>query len=157
MVAIRIYTATAKVRFLYLLPFINSKVKKIITVDFDDTLATEHATAWGGSSLTPIKRIIDFVREHHIKGAELHIVTFRNWQNKKEVENFCQMHKVPIKSIVCTEGKNKVPFIQKLGSTLHVDDSVEVCTLCIMAGIDVLLVDWGQENFNTTAKCMTKI
>ena len=132
-------------------------MKRIITVDFDDTLAAEQPTAWGGGSLSPINRIIDFVRDQHSKGAELHIVTFRNWQNKKEVENFCRLHKIPISSIVCTEGKNKVPFIQKLGSKLHVDDSVEVCTLCIMAGIDVLLVDHGQENHNTTAKWIPKI
>jgi hypothetical protein len=132
-------------------------VKRIITVDFDDTLASENVTAWGGSSLSPIDRIIDFVREQHSKGAELHIVTFRNWQNKKEVENFCRAHKVPVKTIVCTEGKNKVPFIQKLNSKLHIDDSVEVCTLCIMAGIDVLLVDHGQEKHNTTAKWIPKI
>jgi len=131
--------------------------KKIMTVDFDSTLAETTSSAWGGSSLAPIKRIIDFVKEHHTKGAEIHIVTFRNWDSKKEVENFCRLHRVPVKSIVCTEGKNKVPFIQKLNSKLHIDDSVEVCTLCIMAGIDVLLVDWGQENHNTTAKWIPKI
>jgi hypothetical protein len=132
-------------------------VKRVITVDFDETLAETTPSAWGGSSLVPVKRIIDFVKEQHTKGAEIHIVTFRNWDNKKEVENFCRLHKIPISSVICTEGKNKVPFIQKLNSKLHVDDSVEVCTLCIMVGIDVLLVDYGQENFNTTAKWIPKI
>lgn len=132
-------------------------MKKIITVDFDETLAETRSSAWGGSSLRPIKRIVDFVREHHIKGTEVHIVTFRNWDNKKEVESFCRLYDIPIKSVICTEGKNKIPFIQKLGSKLHVDDSVEVCTLCIMAGIDVHLVDWGQEEQNTTAKFLPKI
>jgi uncharacterized HAD superfamily protein len=132
-------------------------MKKIITVDFDETLAETTSSAWGGSSLVPIKRIIDFVKEQYSKGTEIHIVTFRNWDCKKEVENFCRLYKIPVKSIVCTEGKNKIPFIQKLNSKLHVDDSVEVCTLCIMAGIDVLLVDHGQENHNTTAKWIPKI
>ncbi len=132
-------------------------MKRVITVDFDETLAETTPSAWGGSSLVPVKRIIDFVKEQHTKGAEIHIVTFRNWDNKKEVENFCRLHKIPISSVICTEGKNKVPFIQKLNSKLHVDDSVEVCTLCIMVGIDVLLVDYGQENFNTTAKWIPKI
>lgn len=130
---------------------------KVITVDFDDTLAATTTSGWGGTSLTPIERIIDFVKEQHSRGANIHIVTFRNWDNKKEVEIFCRSHKIPISSIVCTEGKNKVPFIKKLGSKLHVDDSVEVCTLCIMAGIDVLLVDHGQEEHNTTAKWIPKI
>jgi pyruvate-formate lyase-activating enzyme len=132
-------------------------MRKIITVDFDETLAETIPSAWGGSSLVPIRRIIDFVKEQHNKGVEIHIVTFRGWDSKKEVENFCRLHRVPVKSIVCTEGKNKAPFIQKLNSKLHVDDSVEVCTLCIMAGIDVLLVDHGQETHNTTAKWIPKI
>jgi uncharacterized HAD superfamily protein len=132
-------------------------MSKVITVDFDECLAETVPAAWGGTSLKPIQRIIDFVKQHHTKGNEMHIVTFRNWNNKKEVENFCRLHNIPIKSVVCTEGKNKVPFIKKLNSKLHVDDSVEVCTLCIMAGIDVLLVDWDQEKTNTTAKWMPKI
>ena len=129
----------------------------VLTVDFDETLAETSVTAWGGTSLFPIERIVDFVKKHHAQGSEVHVVTFRNWTQKPEIVNFCKIHKIPVKSIVCTEGQNKVPFIKKLNSTLHVDDSVEVCTLCIMAGIDVLLVDWGQEKNNTTAKSIPKI
>ena len=132
-------------------------MRRIITIDFDECLAETESSAWGGTSLVPVERIINFAKQKHEEGFELHIVTFRNWQNKKEVENFCRLHKVPIVSVVCTEGKNKVPFIKKLNSTLHVDDSVEVCTLCIMAGIDVLLVDRGQDESNTTAKFIPKI
>lgn len=132
-------------------------MRKVITIDFDECLAETELSAWGGSSLVPVERIINFAKQKHKEGYELHIVTFRNIQNKKEVENFCKFHKVPIVSIVCTEGKNKVPFIKQLKSILHVDDSVEVCTLCIMAGIDVLLVDRGQDETNTTAKFIQKI
>jgi uncharacterized HAD superfamily protein len=105
----------------------------------------------------PIPRILNFVKQKHKEGYEIHIVTFRNWQNKADVERFCQIHKLPISSIICTEGTNKVPFLKKLNSELHIDDSVEVCTLCIMAKIDVLLVDWGQDEHNTTAKFLQKI
>lgn len=132
-------------------------MKKVITVDFDECLAETVQTAWSGLSLRPIDRIVNFVKEHHSKGSDIHIVTFRNWDNKKEIENFCKIHDIPVKTIICTEGKNKVPFIQKLNSSLHIDDSVEVCTLCVMAGIDVLLVDWGQDTTNTTAKFLPKI
>jgi uncharacterized HAD superfamily protein len=132
-------------------------MKKIITVDFDETLATSEQGAWHASVLYPVERIIDFVKTEHQNGAELNIVTFRNWESKLEIENFCKKYKIPIKHIVCTEGKNKIPFIQRLRSDLHIDDSVEVCTLCIMANIEVLLVDWGQEKFNTTAKFIPKI
>jgi uncharacterized HAD superfamily protein len=132
-------------------------MKKIITVDFDDTLAVTEGGAWSSTNLVPVPRVIDFVKEKHKEGQEIHIVTFRNWQNKKEVESFCKVYKLPIKSIVCTEGTNKIPFLKQLKSNLHVDDSVEVCTLCIMAGIEVLLVDWGQGENNTTAKFLPKI
>jgi uncharacterized HAD superfamily protein len=130
---------------------------KVLTVDFDETLVDTSDSAWGGTSLTPIERIVDFVKKHHAQGSEVHIVTFRNWTQKPEIVSFCKMHKIPVKSIVCTEGQNKVPFIKKLNSSLHIDDSVEVCTLCIMAGIDVFLVDHGQEKHNTTAKWIPKI
>lgn len=132
-------------------------MKKTITVDFDETLATSETGAWPGVNLVPVQRIIDYVKEQHKKGYEINIVTFRNWNNKSEIETFCKAHKIPVKHIVCTEGKNKVPFIQNLRSDLHIDDSVEVCTLCVMAGIEVLLVDWGQENFNSTAQFLPKI
>jgi len=132
-------------------------MKKVITVDFDDTLVVTEDGAWYSTNLVPIPRIIKYIKEEHKKGSELHIVTFRNWQNKKEVESFCKAHQIPVKSIVCTEGTNKVPFLKQLNSELHIDDSVEVCTLCVMAQIDVLLVDWGQDEHNTTAKFLPKI
>ena len=132
-------------------------MKKTITVDFDETLATSETGAWSGVNLLPVQRIIDYVKRQHKNGCEINIVTFRNWNNKPEIETFCKTHKIPVKHIVCTEGKNKVPFIQNLGSDLHIDDSVEVCTLCVMAGIEVLLVDWEQEKFNSTAQFLSKI
>jgi hypothetical protein len=132
-------------------------VKKVITVDFDDTLVVTEDGAWYSKNLVPIPRIIEYIKERNKEGSELHIVTFRNWQNKKEVESFCKAHQIPVKSIVCTEGTNKVPFLKQLKSDLHIDDSVEVCTLCVMANIDVLLVDWGQDEHNTTAKFLPKI
>lgn len=132
-------------------------MKKVLTCDFDDTLAVTESGAWHSTNLVPIPRIINFILDKNKSGYEIHIVTFRNWQNKKEVESFCKTHKIPVSSIVCTEGTNKVPFLKKLNSELHIDDSVEVCTLCVMAKIEVLLVDWGQDEHNTTAKFLPKI
>jgi hypothetical protein len=132
-------------------------MKKVITCDFDDTIAVTQNGAWGGENLFPIPRIVDFVKQKHKEGYEIHIVTFRNWSNKEQVNDFCKGYKIPIKSIVCTEGTNKIPFLKELNSELHIDDSVEVCTLCVMAQIDVLLVDWGQDEHNTTAKFLSKI
>jgi len=132
-------------------------MNKVLTVDFDDTLAATTFTAWGGTALSPIKRIVDFVNEKIGEGFEVHIVTFRNHSNKKEVVDFCKGYGIKIKSVVCTEGKTKTEFIKRLNSSLHIDDHVETCTLLTMAGIEVLLVDHGQDEHNTTAKFFNKI
>jgi len=130
---------------------------KVLTVDFDDTLATTITSGWGGTSLQPIQRLLDFVREKASSGWAVHIVTFRSEDDKREVTDFVKGYKLPIYSVHCTDGKNKVPTLKKLGSKLHIDDDVSVCTLAAMAGIDCLLVDHGQDDTNEMAKLFPKI
>lgn len=132
-------------------------MSKVLTVDFDDTLAVTTVTAWGGNTLTPVERVINFVKSKIDSGFEVYIVTFRNHSNKKEVVDFCKGYNIKIKDVVCTEGKNKTEFIKKLNSSLHIDDHIETCTLLTMAGIEVLLVDWGQEENNLMAQFFNKI
>ncbi len=131
--------------------------KKVITVDFDDTLATTQGTAWEGSALVPIKRVIDFVKEKHKQGFEIHIVTFRNFRNKPEVEKFVQFNDLPIRHIHCTDGASKVDVLKKLSSSLHIDDDIQTLVTAEMAGISTLLVDWNQEEINSMAKLFQKI
>jgi hypothetical protein len=130
---------------------------KVITVDFDETLAVTSSTAWGGTTLLPVERIVNFVKSKIDSGFHVYIVTFRNWDNKKEIVDFCNRHRINIKDVVCTEGKTKTEFIKKLNSSLHIDDHIETCTLLTMAGIEVLLVDWGQEDTNLMAQFFNKI
>jgi hypothetical protein len=132
-------------------------MKKILTVDFDLSLAETVTTGRGSTSLQPIQRILDFVRKKVQEGWEAHIVSFRSEKEKQEMINFVKGFKLPIKSITCTDSKNKTPFLKKLGSKLHIDDSVEVCTLAYMAGIECLLVDHGQDVTNEMAKLFPKI
>jgi hypothetical protein len=132
-------------------------MSKVITVDFDETLAVTSSTAWGGTTLIPIERIVNFVKSKIDSGFHVYVVTFRNWDNKKEVVDFCKKHRIDIKDVVCTEGKTKTEFIKKLNSSLHIDDHIETCTLLTMAGIEVLLVDWGQEDINLMAQFFNKI
>lgn len=130
---------------------------KILTCDFDDTLAVTTATAWGGTTLVPVERIVNFVKSKIDSGFEVYIVTFRNHSNKKEVVDFCKGYDIKIKDVVCTEGKNKTEFVKQLNSSLHIDDHIETCTLLTMAGIEVLLVDWNQEEKNLMAQFFNKI
>jgi hypothetical protein len=132
-------------------------MNKVLTVDFDETLAITTTTAWGGTTLTPVERVVNFVKSKIDSGYHVYIVTFRNWNDKKEVVDFCGRHRIAIKDVICTEGKTKTEFIKQLNSSLHIDDHVETCTLCVMAGIEVLMVDWGQDEHNTTAKFFNKI
>lgn len=132
-------------------------MNKVLTVDFDDTLAVTSSTAWGGTTLIPVERVVNFVKSKIDSGFEVYIVTFRNWDNKKEVVDFCNRHRINIKDVVCTEGKTKTEFVKKLNSSLHIDDHVETCTLLTMAGIEVLLVDWDQEEKNLMAQFFNKI
>ncbi len=132
-------------------------MSNVITVDFDETLAVTSSTAWGGTTLVPIERIVNFVKSKINSGFHVYIVTFRNWDDKKEIVDFCNKHRINIKDVVCTEGKTKTEFIKELNSSLHIDDHVETCTLLTMAGIEVLLVDWEQEDTNLMAQFFNKI
>lgn len=128
-------------------------MKQVITVDFDFTLASSDSEG----NLLPVESVINFVKGKHLDGYELHIVTFRNFKDKKEVKDFCEDYDIPIKSIVCTDSHNKVPFLKDLKSVLHIDDNSEVCLLASLAGIEVLLVDWGQNIHNKNTKLFNKI
>lgn len=132
-------------------------MNKVITCDFDETLAVTTSTAWGGTRLMEVERVVDFVKTKIYNGFDVYIVTFRNHANRKEVVDFCKGYGIKVKDVICTEGRDKTEFIKRLNSSLHIDDSVEVCTLCTMAGIEVLLVDWKQEENNTAAKFFNKI
>lgn len=132
-------------------------MNKVLTVDFDDTLAATTTSGWGGTSLQPIQRILDFVRDKASNGWAVHVVTFRSEDERREVTDFIKGYKLPIRSVHCTDGKNKVPVLKKLGSSLHIDDSVEVCTLAYMAGIECLLVNHDQDNTDSMANLFPKI
>jgi hypothetical protein len=133
-------------------------MKKVMTVDFDDTLAATITSGWGGTSLKPIPRIMNFVFDKVRSGEwEAHIVSFRSDKDKQEVIDFVKGYKLPIKTIICTNSKNKTPFLKSLNSSLHIDDDVSACTLAFMAGIECLLVDHGQGDTNSMANLFPKI
>ena len=137
--------------------------KPVITFDFDSTLCDSDPiqTGWGWASsgtCKPIARVCNLVYQKAKDGHEIHIVTFRHKDSSKdEIEDFVERWKLPVKSVVYTGGATKVPFLKKLRSILHVDDDVETCLLASLAGIDVLLVDDGQHEKNSTAKLFKKI
>ena len=124
--------------------------KKVITVDFDETLAKTHnvwdpKSPWGhghleGGTLTPIKEIFEIVFDHSKKGYDIWIVTFRLLKDTGEVEQFVKDHNLPIKGIISTGGKSKLPHLQELGSLLHIDDNPNVIVEAFESGINGILV-----------------
>jgi FMN phosphatase YigB (HAD superfamily) len=137
--------------------------KKVCTFDFDDCLFEDPAyqigNLWAPSGMgpEPIKRVHDLLFQKHEEGFEIHVVTFRKKEYLSEVKQLISLYELPITSVICTEGKTKTPFLKELESALHVDDSVEVCILAEKAGIKALLVDWNQQDINSTASLLDKI
>ena len=139
--------------------------KKVITCDFDDTLFEDpsYKSASGalwipaGFDAEPVKRVHDFIHEKAKEGFEIHVVTAREEKHVSECWDLIKLYDLPIKSVVAVGGKNKTPTLLSLGTSLHIDDNVQVCVLAKQAGIKVLLVDWGQEDTNSTAKMFIKI
>ena len=137
--------------------------KKVLTTDFDDTLFEDPAyqigSLWAssGASAEPIKRVHDFIHEKAKEGYEIHVVTAREEKHVSECWDLIKLYNLPIKSIVAVGGMNKTPHLLSLGTSLHIDDNIQVCVLAKQAGIKVLLVDWGQEDINSTAKLFKKI
>lgn len=138
---------------------------KVITVDFDDTLFEDPAyqsssgALWipAGFQVEPIKKVHDFIHQKAKEGYEIHVVTAREEKHVQECWDLIKLYDLPIKSVVATGGMNKTPFLLSLQTSLHIDDNVQVCVLAKSAGIKTLLVDWGQEDTNSTAKLFNKI
>jgi hypothetical protein len=113
-------------------------MKRVVTIDFDETLATEKSTGWGGKSLVPYQTILDLINKEHKQGSEIHIVSFRSEKERPEVERFVRMYNLPIKSVVCTNLQSKTPYLLKLSSNLHVDDMKFALDDAKEAGIETL-------------------
>jgi acid phosphatase class B len=118
-------------------------MKRVITIDFDETLATEMNTGWG-KSLVPYKAVLDLIEKEYRQGSEIHIVSFRSEKDRPEMERFVRQHQLPIKSIVCTNLKSKTPYLLKLGSNLHVDDMEFALDDAKKAGIETLRFKEGK-------------
>lgn len=120
-------------------------VKRVITVDFDETLAKTHGVWDGikhleGGTLTPIEEIFEIVFDKANQGYDVWIVSFRSWEHMDEVQDFVVKHNLPITGMIATKGEPKLPHLHKLGSTLHIDDNVETIVEAFENGIHGILV-----------------
>jgi len=116
-------------------------MKKVITVDFDETLVMQYPTAYGGTSTHVVPKIEEIIRKEHSLGTDVYIVSFRKEKDRAEMERIIMVNKIPVKGIICTNMTPKLPFLKKLNSRLHIDDDFFTCQEAKKAGIDVRLVD----------------
>ena len=136
--------------------------QKVITVDFDETLAREELTSNGwmyfsSGILHPITEVIEYVKELVGEGHIVHVVTYRNDEDIPEVKEFVERWKVPVSEIYNTNRGSKIPILQRLKSTLHIDDHLSTIIEIEKAGISCMLVDDGTHSNNSTADLFTRI
>jgi hypothetical protein len=123
----------------------DKNMKKVITVDFDETLAKTHEV-WDGIKhldnglLTPIEEIFEIVFDKAKHGYDVWIVSFRDWEHMHEVQQFVADHNLPVTGMIATKGQPKLPHLQMLGSVLHIDDNVETILEANRNGIHGMLV-----------------
>jgi len=123
-------------------------MNKVITVDFDETLAKTHGV-WNPENpiehldngvLTPIEEIFEIVFDKAKHGYDIWIVSFRSWDHMHEVQQFVADHKLPITGMIATKGEAKLPHLQMLNSVLHIDDNVDTILEANRNGIHGMLV-----------------
>ena len=114
----------------------------VVSFDFDDTLADEIPTGWGGLCLMPIPKIVDRLREYHALGCTCLILTARTPtdRNKSDIEGFLKSQQVDhcISSVHFTSHAPKGPYAFDLGVHLHYDDADEHLDSCKQYGICVI-------------------
>jgi len=99
-----------------------SQEKKIISFDFDSTLANSYLNDDGFWSISPNVTMINILMNHHSQGDEIIIVTSRMDRSMDEVREFVKDNNLPVSEIYNTNGEFKGPMLEYLGVSKHYDD-----------------------------------
>lgn len=107
-------------------------MKKIITIDFHDTLCFYDAV----EDYYDNKILVKFIKSLPEDSFEAIIVTAGNkTQHGKDILDFIKRNNLKIKSIHYTNGAMKGPLLKKLKSSLHIDNDLEQLESCKNNGI----------------------
>ncbi len=104
--------------------------ESVVTYDFDCTLTKPHFNepngTWDeGDAENPDDVNHDYLRKMRkdaSMGHTIYIVTSRSEEEAFQVKQFVARHKLPVKEVVATNGKDKGPVLKKLKSIRHHDD-----------------------------------
>jgi len=148
--------------------YLFSSAVKVISFDFDDTLALSKLTkstdpnetrpvilfpsGYWISEDVPNPPIVDLAKRLHNVGKELHIVTYRTHGWAEECYEFCKKCGITIKAIHATAGNSKVTFLQKIKADCHIDDDIMTCTEIFNTDITPILVKQPCHTSNSTLK-----
>ena len=116
-------------------------MKKLITIDFDDTLCFDNDIN------KPNQKLIDYIFKMHDKDYRFLIVTARNreYNNlyaKTDIYDFLEKYNLPITKVVYTNGNLKGKTLKGLKSVLHIDNDLEQIDSCKEAGVKTFYVKY---------------
>jgi len=146
------------------------KNKKVVTFDFDDTLALSHWDeeldnwAHDGPHDMMVQKIQEYISNPNTK---VYIVTSRYQEyekaalknsRQKAVQEFLDLHNINVDGVYFTNGQSKIETLLKLNSSIHYDDDPEDIRDARANGIETAVSDpYGDyEKLKTNMKNETK-
>ena len=116
-------------------------MKKLITIDFDDTLCFDNDID------KPNQKLLDYIFKMHDKGYRFLIVTARNreynnFYAKTDIYDFLEKYNLPITKVVYTNGNLKGKTLKSLKSVFHIDNDLEQIDSCKKAGVETFYVKY---------------
>jgi len=133
--------------------FLKEERQKVVTFDFDDTLALSHwdeeKDNWthDGPHDMMLQEIQKFINDPNTK---VFIVTSRHQKNEsaalknpsqKAVQEFLDLHNINVDGIHFTNGQSKIETLFKLNSSRHHDDDPEDIRDAKENGIETVVSD----------------
>lgn len=114
-------------------------MKKLITVDFDDTLC------FSDDFDKPNNKLIKKIKSLNKDKFTVVIVTARNREYDSiyagvKIKDFIKKYKLPIKKIYFTSGKLKGPYLKMLKSSIHIDNDEKEIASCKDCGVKTIRV-----------------
>ena len=114
-------------------------MKKLITVDFDDTLC------FSDNLEKPNTKLITKIKSLDKNKFTVVVVTARNREYDSiyanvRIKDFIKKYKLPIKKIYFTSGKLKGPYLKKLNSSIHIDNDEKEISSCKECGVKTIHV-----------------
>lgn len=132
--------------------YLKENTQRVVTFDFDDTLALSH---WGEEEDDwvhdgPHTPFIEKLKKHKAEGDTVYIVTSRHEEFETKalktpgqyaVSEFVEEYGLPVDGIYFTNGKPKIKTLLMLGSVMHHDDDPEDIKDSLDNGLEAVVSD----------------